>query len=195
MRCEVDQCRNDARPDRIFCVVHGRGSNTESEQKTDSSSSQTASGEASRAISSVEQDEGSHFDSNIETTGKNSIRNDGKMQKKISNEPTRGDEIGIEETRSSNSSKSTDDAGTEILLVDSIEQRKSLDKARFQSMNLLDDTASHLIDYLKSVGKDCERQEQLRDFRQINAIANIGKTIAQVAKVKLEAIKEARRIE
>jgi hypothetical protein len=69
----------------------------------------------------------------------------------------------------------------------------NLEEARSRSMNLIDDTAKHLLGYMKSIGKDCEVHQALRDYRNINAVANLAKQVASLAKVKLDAIKEARK--
>lgn len=62
-----------------------------------------------------------------------------------------------------------------------------LNVARSRSMSLLDSTMTELHDCMKSVAKD---QDKLRDFRTVNAVANLGKQIAMLARVKLDAIKE-----
>lgn len=69
---------------------------------------------------------------------------------------------------------------------------RHLNEARSATMSLIDESAHVLLDSMKSAAKRNVDQE-IRDYRDINAIANVGKQIAQLAKVKLDAIKEARK--
>lgn len=100
---------------------------------------------------------------------------------------------GTPETNRNTVSRSEDENSNGTPLEDSSLSPSNLEKARSASMSLLDDAATHCLKYMKSIGRDCEAQGQLRDFRTINAVANLASQIADLAKVKLLAIKEAKR--
>lgn len=102
-------------------------------------------------------------------------------------------ENGMTETEKSTALTKKEDGAGEIPPTDSPVLPINFDEARSRSMNLIDDTARHLLDYMKSIGKDCEKSHILRDYRTINAVANLGRQVTQLAKVKLDAIKEARK--
>jgi hypothetical protein len=85
-------------------------------------------------------------------------------------------------------------ADTIVIPADgSNELQQSLHEARLVTMNTIDESATLLLDCMRSAAKRGSNQEAPRDFRDLNAIANLGKQIAQLAKVKLDAIKEARK--
>lgn len=101
-------------------------------------------------------------------------------------------ENGITETSNSTELKSECEDGSEIQVADSSQPQINLDEERSRSMSLIDESANHLLGYMKSLGTVKDRPV-MADFRQINAVANLGKQIASLAKVKLDAIKEARK--
>lgn len=100
---------------------------------------------------------------------------------------------GTQETEMSTADRKLSDVSDETPPTDSSRSLISLDEGSLRSMSSIDDCVDHLLGYMKSIGNDCDRTAVLRDFRQINAVANLGKQIAQLAKVKLDAIKEARK--
>ncbi len=68
---------------------------------------------------------------------------------------------------------------------------KNYDEERSRSMSLIDDCANQLLGCMKSVTKRIPQGDQIPDFRVLNAVANMGKQIASLAKTKLDAIKQA----
>jgi hypothetical protein len=101
---------------------------------------------------------------------------------------------GMSETEKSRTERRQNEENGETQPTDSFNQLINFDAARSVSMNLLDETATHCLEYMKSIGRDCDREPQLRDFRKINAVANLATQVANLAKVKLDAIKEARKV-
>jgi hypothetical protein len=95
-------------------------------------------------------------------------------------------------TEMSTTEKSASGDGEEILLEDYLQLQSRLNEARSVTLSLIDESANVLLDCMKSANKRAQAQDLL-DFRQVNSVANLGKQIAQMAKVKLDAIKEARK--
>lgn len=72
-------------------------------------------------------------------------------------------------------------------------QQSSLRQARLRSLNSIDSSVELLIGFMKSQVSELSKGETIVDFRQINAVANLGKQVASLAKVKLDAIREVRK--
>lgn len=119
----------------------------------------------------------------------------GSTRSEIWNEPGGSGMNGTQGTELTTAEKKQPDESEETQLMESSESLSTLDQERSRSMSAIDTCVNHLLGYMKSIGNDCEKTAVLRDFRQINAVANLGKQVAQLAKTKLDAIKEARKIQ
>jgi len=116
----------------------------------------------------------------------------GQKNNSTMNEQEKPGMRGTRGTEMTTTEKKDSGAGNVTLHEDSSQLQKHLSEARSHTMSLIDESANVLLDCMKSAAKRSV-EEPIRDFRQVNAIANVGKQIAQLAKVKLDAIKDARR--
>lgn len=188
--------------------LSGRGSGvTRSASRTARSSSQARGAELARSLNeeratAIAQALAEQKAKNAALLGRSEVPNtkplampsklnveEEKEEMLIGNDGTNG----IERTEPTIVEKSELESGTEIQPEASLQLPINLDEERSRSMSLIDESAKHLLAYMKSLGSDVRDRPVLVDFRQINAVANLGKQIAQLAKVKLDAIKEARK--
>ena len=116
-----------------------------------------------------------------------------KEQKPKEQNEMKSNAIGTIETERTDSSKSLPAVSSVTHQNKLDEQLQNLSQARLLTMNTIDESATLLLDCMKSAAKRGSSQEAPRDYRDLNAIANLGKQVAQLAKVKLDILKEARK--
>lgn len=98
---------------------------------------------------------------------------------------------GMQGTGLSRTERRSSDESEETQLTDSSTSRTRLEEARFHTMSMIDESALLLLDCMRSASK--KNNGEMRDFRDLNAVANVGKQIGYLARTKLDAIKEARK--
>lgn len=106
--------------------------------------------------------------------------------------PERSGRIGMTDTEKNTASQRSPDATEGTSVGSSVAQVKNFDQERSTTMSLIDESASLLRDCMKQQVRSARAESPL-DYRQVNGIANLGKQIAALAKVKVDAIREARK--
>jgi hypothetical protein len=106
-------------------------------------------------------------------------------------EPEKFGELGMRETENSTALMKSEGAMPGTQSVVSENRSRDLVEARSLSLDLIDSCANRLMDYLKSIGIECEKNKHSLTPQHINAVANLGKEVGNLAKIKLDAIRLA----
>lgn len=96
------------------------------------------------------------------------------------------------ETGLSRTEKSMTGAGSGTHHTDSFTLPTRINEELFRQTSLIKESGQVLLDCMKSASKSRDGQP-ITDFRQINAVANLGKQIASLTKVAVEVIKVAKQ--
>lgn len=221
MKCEKEFCHNQAVTDRIFCTAHGKSAqkyedpnNTKfdttekSYLESDGAQYRTTLDttgmpdkdvpmpkESENTIIQTSNDRENEAESIVKTgphTQRSETQNHGWIDDEETEKlKTQSIANGMRKTENKNYSRSANaerngrhGLGSPELLTNSAEERS-------RSMNLIDESTRVLLDCMKSAAKNVNAQKV--DFQQLNAIANLGKQIGQLARVSLDAIRESRK--
>jgi len=115
-------------------------------------------------------------------------------EKKIQKALVKSNEIGTKGIVNMQLEKQMNESANSTLQSDSIVPYSNIEMARSQSMSLIDSTATHLFDLMKSMtNKSPPNDLVTRDPEVVFAACATAKQIHDLMKLKLDAIKEMRK--
>jgi hypothetical protein len=196
MKCAREKCPYQAKQDRVYCspdcarlerAEENSGSETDSSSLEDAGeqSEESSSDELSQEQSSLSEKQTQNTSKSSEIVSEGNTRTEERRNSEGINSIT-----GSELTRRENSFPLSEDSGADGLtrLAASLKPSENSSAETSHSMSLIDKSATHLHDLMKSVAPS-----QTTEPEKIKSACEAAKQMTQLLRLKLDILREFRK--